>query len=158
MVPKTKLRLGDMLVQEKRLTQEQLQQALARQKQTGRRLGAVLQDLGFVTDDVIAKLLSSQLARPYFEPALEMVDLKAARRLSELQGVTMATPGVAMNHSHVLTPPLTKRRRALWRALALPLAGATFATTARSLHRRGQDREVVSPQLQRRHGPRVHAS
>ena len=85
MVPKTKLRLGDMLVQEKRLTEEQLQQALARQKQTGRRLGAVLQDLGFVTDDVIAKLLSSQLALPYFEPLLEKVDLKAARRLSELQ-------------------------------------------------------------------------
>ena len=83
MVPK--LRLGDMLVREKRLTEEQLQQALARQKQTGRRLGAVLQDLGFVTDDVIARLLSSQLNLPFFEPNLEKVDLKAARRLTELQ-------------------------------------------------------------------------
>jgi MSHA biogenesis protein MshE len=83
MVPK--LRLGDMLVREKRLTEEQLQQALARQKQTGRRLGAVLQDLGFVTDDVIARLLSSQLNLPFFEPHLEKVDLKAARRLTELQ-------------------------------------------------------------------------
>jgi MSHA biogenesis protein MshE len=80
-----KLRLGDMLVREKRLTEEQLQQALARQKQTGRRLGAVLQDLGFVTDDVIARLLSSQLKMPFFEPNLEKVDLKAARRLTELQ-------------------------------------------------------------------------
>ncbi len=83
MVPK--LRLGDMLVREKRLTEEQLQQALARQKQTGRRLGAVLQDLGFVTDDVIARLLSSQLNLTFFEPNLEKVDLKAARRLTELQ-------------------------------------------------------------------------
>ena len=83
MVPK--LRLGDMLVREKQLTEGQLQQALARQKQTGRRLGAVLQDLGFVTDDVIARLLSSQLNLPFFEPNLEKVDLKAARRLSELQ-------------------------------------------------------------------------
>jgi MSHA biogenesis protein MshE len=83
MVPK--LRLGDMLVREKRITEEQLQQALARQKQTGRRLGAVLQDLDFVTDDVLARLLSSQLNLPFFEPALEKVDLKAARRLTELQ-------------------------------------------------------------------------
>jgi MSHA biogenesis protein MshE len=83
MVPK--LRLGDMLVREKRITEEQLQQALARQKQTGRRLGAVLQDLDFVTDDVLAKLLSSQLNLPFFEPTLEKVDLKAARRLTELQ-------------------------------------------------------------------------
>jgi MSHA biogenesis protein MshE len=74
-----------MLVREKRLTEEQLQQALTRQQQTGRRLGAVLQDLGFVTDDVIARLLSAQLALPFFEPALEKVDLAAARRLSELQ-------------------------------------------------------------------------
>ena len=85
MVPKTKLRLGDMLVSEKRLTEEQLQQALVRQKQTGRRLGAVLQDLGFVTDDVIARLLSDQLNLPFFEPVLEKVDLAAARRLTELQ-------------------------------------------------------------------------
>ena len=83
MVPK--LRLGDMLVRENQLTEAQLQQALARQKQTGRRLGAVLQDLGFVTDDVIARLLSSQLQLPFFEPILEKVDLKAAKRLSELQ-------------------------------------------------------------------------
>ena len=80
-----KLRLGDMLVREGRLTEAQLQQALVRQKQTGRRLGAVLQDLGFVTDDVIARLLSSQLKMPFFEPHLEKVDLKAARRLTELQ-------------------------------------------------------------------------
>jgi MSHA biogenesis protein MshE len=80
-----KLRLGDMLVQQNQLSEAQLQQALARQKQTGRRLGAVLQDLGFVTDDVIARLLSSQLNLPFFEPHLERVDLKAARKLSELQ-------------------------------------------------------------------------
>ena len=60
----TKLRLGDMLVHEKRLTEAQLQQALARQKQSGRRLGEVLQELGFITDDVIAELLARQLLLP----------------------------------------------------------------------------------------------
>ena len=83
MVPK--LRLGELLIREGLLTDEQLQQALARQKQTGRRLGAVLQDLAFVTDEAIARLLASQLKFPYFEAAVENVDVAVARRLSELQ-------------------------------------------------------------------------
>ncbi len=83
MVPK--LRLGELLIREGKLTDDQLQQALARQKQTGRRLGAVLQDLGFVTDEGIARLLATQLKMPYFEPRLDQVDTAVARRLSELQ-------------------------------------------------------------------------
>ena len=68
MVPK--LRLGELLIREKLLTDEQLGQALARQKQTGRRLGAVLQDLGFVTDEALARILAAQLKFPYFVPLL----------------------------------------------------------------------------------------
>ena len=83
MVPK--LRLGELLIREKLLTDEQLGQALARQKQTGRRLGAVLQDLGFVTDEALARLLAAQLKFPYFEAQLENVDTAVAKRLSELQ-------------------------------------------------------------------------
>ena len=83
MVPK--LRLGELLIHEGKLSDDQLQQALARQKQTGRRLGATLQDLGFVTDDVIARLLAAQLKFPYFEAQIDNVDVAVARRLSELQ-------------------------------------------------------------------------
>ena len=45
---------------------QSLQQALARQKQTGRRLGAVLQDLGFVTDDppVVFRSTDTVLSSP----------------------------------------------------------------------------------------------
>ncbi len=83
MIPK--IRLGELLVRERQLTEEQLQQALVRQKQTGRRLGAVLQDMGFVSDETIARLLAAQLKFPFFEPRLENVDLNVARRLTELQ-------------------------------------------------------------------------
>ncbi len=83
MIPK--IRLGEALIREGKLTEEQLQQALVRQKQTGRRLGAVLQDMQFVTDEVIARLLASQLKFPYFEPHIEQVDVACAKRLSELQ-------------------------------------------------------------------------
>ncbi|MBL8359925.1 MAG: Flp pilus assembly complex ATPase component TadA [Rubrivivax sp.] len=80
-----KIRLGELLIREGLLREEQLQQALTRQKQTGRRLGAVLQDLGFVTDEGIARLLAAQLKFPYFTAVLENVDVRAARKLSELQ-------------------------------------------------------------------------
>jgi MSHA biogenesis protein MshE len=80
-----KLRLGELLIREGLLTDEQLQQALARQKQTGRRLGAVLQDLHFVTDEALARLLAAQLKFPYFTADPEKVDIGVARRLSELQ-------------------------------------------------------------------------
>ncbi len=83
MIPK--IRLGELLIREGKLTEAQLQQALVRQKQTGRRLGAVLQDLGFVSDETIARLLAAQLKFPFFEPRLENVDLNVARRLTELQ-------------------------------------------------------------------------
>ncbi|MFN7726607.1 MAG: GspE/PulE family protein [Rubrivivax sp.] len=83
MIPK--LRLGELLIREGKLSDAQLQQALQRQKQTGRRLGAVLQDLGFVTDETIARLLAAQLKFPYFQADLDNVDLQVARRLSELQ-------------------------------------------------------------------------
>ena len=83
MIPK--IRLGELLIREGKLTEEQLAQALVRQKQTGRRLGAVLQDMGFVSDETIARLLAAQLKFPFFEPRLENVDVNVARRLTELQ-------------------------------------------------------------------------
>lgn len=81
----TKLRLGELLIDEGVLTEAQLKQALVRQRETGRRLGTVLQDLGFVTDEVIARLLARQLQLPYFDAQLENVSLPVARRLTELQ-------------------------------------------------------------------------
>jgi MSHA biogenesis protein MshE len=96
-----KIRLGELLIREGRLTDDQLQQALARQKQTGRRLGAVLQDLGFVTDDVIARLLASQLKFPYFEPAFDAVDVAVAKRLSELQVRKLRALPIGMAGAHV---------------------------------------------------------
>ncbi len=83
MIPK--IRLGELLIREGKLTEEQLAQALVRQKQTGRRLGAVLQDMGFVSDETIARLLAAQLKFPFFEPRLENVDIAVAKRLTELQ-------------------------------------------------------------------------
>ena len=53
-------RLGDLLVKEKVLTQEQLEQALKAQKDAGGkdRLGSVLVKLGFLSDEDVTNFLS----------------------------------------------------------------------------------------------------
>ena len=65
-------RLGDLLVREKVITTVQLDQALAKQKETGGRLGSVLVKLGLMTDDDVTNFLSRQYGVPainlqYFE-------------------------------------------------------------------------------------------
>jgi len=84
-VPRRKIRLGELLLEQGVITDAQLAQALARGKETGRRLGLVLRDLGFTTDLAVAKALASQLKLPFFEPVLASVDLKTARLLTEVQ-------------------------------------------------------------------------
>ena len=62
-----KIRLGDILVQQKLLTEEQLKQTLEEQKKTGRRLGHVLIEKGFITEEQISKALARQLGAAYVD-------------------------------------------------------------------------------------------
>lgn len=55
-----KKRLGDMLIEEGLITQEQLEKALPVQKNAGKKLGEVLVDLGFTTEDLIVDMLCRQ--------------------------------------------------------------------------------------------------
>ena len=55
------VRLGDLLIEFGFLTQEQLQQALAQQRMTKEPLGSVLMNLGFVTEDTLLAALSEQM-------------------------------------------------------------------------------------------------
>jgi MSHA biogenesis protein MshE len=62
-----KIRLGDMLVNQKLISQEQLAQALDKQKQTGRKLGRVLVDTGIVTEEQISHAIARQLSLPFLD-------------------------------------------------------------------------------------------
>lgn len=55
-----KLRLGDIVVERGLITNEQLQQALEHQRQTGGKLGEILVELGFLTRVTLAGVLSAQ--------------------------------------------------------------------------------------------------
>ncbi len=59
-----KIRLGEALVLSNTITEEQLENALEEQKNSGKRLGEVMIDLGLITEDTIAQVLSAQLGYP----------------------------------------------------------------------------------------------
>ncbi len=58
------VRIGELLLKEKRITPQQLQEALNFQKGNGGKLGASLVKLGFVRDEDITALLSKQYGVP----------------------------------------------------------------------------------------------
>ena len=61
------VRIGELLLKEKRITPEQLQTALQSQRQHGGKLGKSLVSLGFVKDEEITALLSKQYGVPSIE-------------------------------------------------------------------------------------------
>src|SRR6267378_3964605 len=81
-------RLGDLLVKEKIITPEQLDQANKVQKETKCRLGSALVKLGFLTDEDVTNFLSRQYGVPainlsYFEidPAVvKLIPYETAKR------------------------------------------------------------------------------
>jgi len=56
--------LGEMLIEAKAITQKQLDEALDIQSKTGERLGNILRNLGYISEDVLLETLSEQLGIP----------------------------------------------------------------------------------------------
>jgi len=81
-------RLGDLLVKEKVITPEQLDQAIKMQKESGSRLGSALVKLGFLSDEDVTNFLSRQYGVPainlsYFEidgSVVKLVPYETAKR------------------------------------------------------------------------------
>jgi len=65
--PRKKIRIGDLLVENKIISEQQLMTALAEQKKSGRKLGRTLIELGYVTEDQMLNFLSRQLHIPYID-------------------------------------------------------------------------------------------
>ena len=60
-----KIRIGDVLIAAGAITEEQLQAALDYQKENGGKLGNVLVELGFISDQILITLLTQQLGIDY---------------------------------------------------------------------------------------------
>ncbi|HEX9395854.1 MAG TPA: GspE/PulE family protein [Burkholderiales bacterium] len=81
----TKLRLGDVLVAQKLISREQLGLGLDQQKRSGRRLGRVLVELGFCSDEQIAEAVARQLGVSYVNLKFYNLNNEVVRRLPESQ-------------------------------------------------------------------------
>jgi type IV pilus assembly protein PilB len=91
-------RLGEILVKEKLISQDQLKQALTHQKQNGGRLGAALVKLGFISDDEITGVLSRQYGVPainlsYYEVDPTVVKLVPQETANRYQVVPLSRVG-----------------------------------------------------------------
>jgi MSHA biogenesis protein MshE len=80
-----KVRLGEILVQQKLLSEEQLQFSLGEQKRTGRKLGRVFIENGFVSEEQISSALARQLNIPYINLKFYNLNANTVRLLSETQ-------------------------------------------------------------------------
>jgi MSHA biogenesis protein MshE len=78
-----RLRLGELLVQQKLITEDQLTQALTEQRRTGRKLGRVLADLKLLSETALHDALSKHLQVPFVDLKQVRIDRAAVRLLAE---------------------------------------------------------------------------
>src|SRR5687768_2658701 len=95
------VRIGELLLKEKRITPEQLQEALNYQRQNGGKLGFNLIKLGYVKDDEITALLSKQYGVPsialaQFEIDPAVVKLVPAETAQKYQIVPLSRAGATL--------------------------------------------------------------
>ena len=91
-------RLGEILIKEKLITKDQLEQALSHQKKNGGRLGGALVKLGFIGDEEITGVLSRQYGVPainlsYYEVDAGVVKLVPQETAVRYQVVPLSRVG-----------------------------------------------------------------
>lgn len=76
-------KLGEILVERGVISEEQRDRALEEQKKTGLRLGKILTQLGYMAEDRLNEILSTQLEIPFLKLDNFKIDNDAAQLLSE---------------------------------------------------------------------------
>ncbi len=80
-----RVRLGDLLLQQKLISQEQLKAALEDQGRSGRKLGKVLIESGYLSEDQIGEALARQLSVPFINLKYYNFNSAVTRKLPEAQ-------------------------------------------------------------------------
>jgi len=75
--------LGDLLLEKKLISEQQLKEALAEQRNSGRKLGRVLIDIGAVSEADLHGTLATALNIPYVDLAHMALDAKIVGKLPE---------------------------------------------------------------------------
>ncbi len=79
-----RVRVGELLLENGLISEEQLRNALAEQKRTGRRLGRVLTDLGYITEQAFYQALARHLQIPFVDVRHLQLAPAAVRMLPEV--------------------------------------------------------------------------
>ncbi len=69
-----KIRVGDLLVEAGAITEDQLQQALEKQKEDGGRIGNVIMQMGFISKELLITVLTTQMGIEYCEVRSVQID------------------------------------------------------------------------------------
>jgi len=93
--PPERIRLGDLLIQQGLLTDEQLKLALDEQKRSGRKLGRIFVDSGYVTEEGIARALARQLRGEFvdlrtFQPKPDLIKLLPEPQARRFRAIVLA--------------------------------------------------------------------
>ncbi|MEK8027767.1 GspE/PulE family protein [Pseudaquabacterium rugosum] len=91
-----RFRLGDLLIQQGLITPAQLDDALAEQKRSGRKLGRVFIDRQWVTEAGIAQAVAGQIGAPYVDLSEEPPQPEAARLLPEVHARRLRALPIAL--------------------------------------------------------------
>ncbi|MGM0477296.1 MAG: ATPase, T2SS/T4P/T4SS family, partial [Pseudomonadota bacterium] len=85
LLTKQKIRFGDLLVEEGYIDEDQLMAALEQQRQSGRKLGRQLIEMGAITEDTMTEMLARKVGIPKVDPNDYWVDQETAGHLPESQ-------------------------------------------------------------------------
>jgi len=80
-----RIRIGDLLLERNLISEAQLQQALAEQKRTGKKLGRAITDLGFLAEEQLLGTLADYFNYPYIDLSRYRLDSRLVQRLPESQ-------------------------------------------------------------------------
>ncbi len=81
---KRRVRIGELLLAQKLITEEQLKNALGEQKRSGLKLGRILIDRGYVSDQAIHEVLAKHLQIPFVDVRHLQLALATVRLLPEV--------------------------------------------------------------------------
>ncbi|MEN3045152.1 MAG: type IV-A pilus assembly ATPase PilB [Candidatus Hydrothermales bacterium] len=102
------LKIGELLIKYGLITKEQLEEALKKQKEFGKRLGSTLVELGYITEKQLVEVLAKQLG----VPAMDLTDIKIPEEVLKL------LPADICYHYEVL--PLARKANILFLAMIDP--------------------------------------
>jgi len=109
-----RVRLGELLVEAKIITRDQLENALELQRSDGRRLGTLLVEQEYVTETQVTQVLSQQLSVPW----VSLYHIDFTRELLELVSQDLA-------QKHCLVPIFVRRVRGLGNTLYVAMDDPT---------------------------------